>query len=606
MTGLRPAGRRIIEVAALTGPLLIARLVPSGLQPRLLVFAVAYGWWLAAAGIASTLIALAVPRPAPGKGLARVADALPGGRWAGPALLGAAFAVAALSLPAWREIGPAAGDEPKYLRIARSLYRDLDADVSSNQAGPLTGAGLARNVRRLAASTAEATVTLVRGLRPPLDHVWSLGNWTVSAWYGGHYHVQGPGLPALLAPVVGPGAPDEPGPTIPPRALTLMALVLAVAFVQTARLAAEASGSSLPLGALAAALIMASPAVFVGGYHLYPEAVAVAAVPWLARHARPGGPGLPPGRVAVLGLVAGGLVWLHVKFLLLGLAAAGLLALRLGRSRLLGLLAATAAVPLAAWLLFQYRLTGLLRPDALYVRFDSQVWRGGASTDLAWRFLGGLANGLFGARDGIGVMVPVAACAALGVPWLWRLDRRTTLALAALFSAVWVTAALHGSGAPGPPGRLLSAAAPLLAVPLAIAVRRLRGRLAFRWSLAAATLVSLAVVTSMAANPRLTINPYRGVADAADLRRDLPAGRFDPAGATLDLARAGLLLAVIGFWAWRSSRVDDGSGPSSPAAGAPRRALAVWQEAVAFQVGAWITLALSASALQALTRLAGG
>jgi len=520
-------------------------------------------------------------------------------------MLGAAFLVAASGLPEWRKIGPSGGDEPKYLRIARSLYRDLDADVSENQDGPLTPGGLARNVRTLARSTTAALAALVRGDRPPLDHVWSLGHLTVGAWHGGQYHVLGPGLPALLAPLVGPGAHEEGDLTVPRAALTLMALVFAVAFVETAFLAAEACGSRLA-GILAASAVMASPAVFVCAYHLYPEALVVAVVPWLARHASPRGPSLGLPRVAALGLAAGGLVWLHVKFLPLGVAAAALLALRLGRSRRLALLAVAVAVPLAAWLLFQYWLTGLVRPDALYVRFGSEVWRGRATPDLAWRFVGGVANGLFGARDGIFVMLPAAAFAALGLPWLWRLDRRATAGIAVLFSAVWLAAALHGGGAPGPPGRLLSPAAPLLAVPLAAGLQGLRGRLAFRWGLAAAVIVSLVMVASMARNPRLTINPYRGIAESGDPRPDLPGGRSDPAGAALDVARGGLLLAVVGFWAWRFSPRQSVPRSPSPPPTAPARALGVLREAVAFQVGAWVTLALTAAALRGLTRLAGG
>jgi hypothetical protein len=451
-------------------------------------------------------------------------------------------------------------------------------------------------------SSLSAATSLIRGEHPPADHAWSLGNWTVAAWHGGVYHVQGPGLPALLAPAFGLSAAEGSGPTIPYPALMVMALVYAVAWLQTALLAGDMSGSR-PAGALAASFVMLSPAVFVSGYHLYPDAVAVAAVPWLARHAWPGGPPLRPARVAALGLVAGGLLWLHVKFLLLAAVSTALLGLRLRRPRRLALLALAALVPSAAWLLFQYWLTGLVRPDALYVRFGSGVWSG-ASGGLAWRIVGGLGSALFGARDGLFIMAPVVAVAALGLPPLWRRDQRGTLALLALLASVWWTAALHGGGAPGPPGRLLSPAVPLFAVPLAVAVRELRGVLAFRWGLTAAVLVSLAVVASMGANPRRTVNPFRGLTGEADLRRDLPAGRSDPAGATVDLMRAGLLLAVVGFWARRFNRMARASPRDSPAR-AGGGATTEWEEAVAFQVGTWLTLGLTSTALHALTSVAG-
>ena len=598
----REVAGRLVEGAAIVCPLAIGLFAPPRLLPGPLAFVLSNGWWLAAAGVGATMLAVAFPRlRLPGRATGAVAAVLRG-RWAWPTLLAAGFLVAVLGLPGWRMVGPAGGDEPKYLRIAWSIHRDLDADVISNQEGPLTVSGFARNAQRLARSTVDAVGSLLRLERPPPDHVWSLGNWTVHAWHGGHYHVQGPGLPALLGLMVGLPASEDAGAAIPRATLTLMALVFAVAFVQAALLAGDLSGSR-PAGALAAALVVLSPAVFVGGYHLYPDAVAVAVVPWLARQVWSEGPPLHPARVAGIGLVAGGLVWLHVKLLLLGAVSAALLARRLGRSRSLALLAASAFGPLAAWLLYQHRLTGLARPDALYVRFGSEVW-GGLSADLAWRFVSGLGNALFGARDGIFVMVPVVTIAALGVPWLWRRDRQATLVLAALFASVWWAAALHGGGAPGPPGRLLSPSAPLFAAPLAVAIRQLRHLLAFRWSLAAAAIVSLAVVAAMGANPRRTVNPYRGLTGGVDLTRDLPAGRTDPAGAALDFSRAGLLLAVVGFWAWRFHRGGGISTPPSPTGG-PSRAL-VWQEAVAFQVGAWLTLALSAMLLRALTALAGG
>jgi hypothetical protein len=494
----RVVARRLLEAAALVAPLAIGLLVPPRLLPRPLAFVLAKGWWLAAAGVAATVVAIALPSVRAGGAIGRAASWAVHGRRAWATLFLAGLLVAVLGLPGWRRVGPAGGDEPKYLRIARSLYRDLDAEVGSNQEGPLTAAGLAGNAQRLARSTGRAVASLLRGEHPPADHVWGLGNWTVAAWHGGEYHVHGPALPALLAPVVGPAGSEERVP-VPRGALTVMALVFAVAFVQTARLAGELSGSR-PAGALAASLVVLSPAVFVCGYHVYPDAVAAAAVPCIARHAWEGGPPPRPARAVALGLVAGIFQWLHIKLLPLGAASALVLGLRLRRSRSLTLLVAAVLVPTAGWLLYVHHLTGLVRPDALYVRVSSGVWRG-AFLDIGWRFVGGLGNGLFGAREGIFVMVPVAAVADL------------------------------------------------------------------------------------------------------DLTRDFPAGRSDPRGATLDLARAGLLLVPVAFWAWRFSREGGAVAPGPAARG---RAASAWGAAVAFQLGAWLTLAATATALTALTALTGG
>jgi hypothetical protein len=138
-----------------------------------------------------------------------------------------------------------------------------------------------------------------------------------------------------------------------------------------------------------------------------------------------------------------------------------------------------------------------------------------------------------------------------------------------------------------------------------VALRRLRGLLAFRWSLGAAVVVSLVVVADIGSHPRRGRNPYRGVTAGAELRRDLPAGRASPGRAIVDLARAGVLLAPVVFWAWRLSRVVPGDRRESPLRSSGRRAR-VWREALAFQLGAWLTLAATATILAALTAFDGG
>jgi hypothetical protein len=570
--------------------------------PGALHFVVAKGWWLAAAGVSAMLLRCAFPAFRTAPSIGRAAAGFLRVRRAWPVVFTAAFLIAILSLPSWRRSGGASGDEPKYLRIACSVYRDLDTDVSSNRQGPLTARGLWKNIEGLARSTQDTVGSLLRGEEPDRAHTWNLGNWTVAAWRGGRYHVQGPGLPALLAPFVGWQAAED---VIPPLAFAVLACLFALAFVQTAALAVEVSGLR-PEGVMAAACVVFSPAVFVCGYHVYPEAAVVAAVPWLARHARDGGPPLRPARWWAVAFVAGTLVWFHVKFAVLGLVVVVLVARRLG-TRATPAFAAIAAVPVAGWLLYQYRLTGLLRPDALYVRFGDALWSG-VDTDRRWLFASGLANGLFGSRDGVFLMVPVAAVAALGVPWLWRRDRSATVVVGALFASVWAAAALHGGGAPGPPARLLSPAAPLLAVPLSLALSRLRHLLGFRWSLAAAVLVSLAIITTMGSSWRRTVNPYRDLAGAAEFRKDLPGAHADARGAAADLARAGILLIGVGFWPWRfrpAALAPTASAPSGAEPPVRPRATAL-REAVAFQAVGWLTLALVAMALHAVTVLAGG
>lgn len=63
----------------------------------------------------------------------------------------------------------------------------------------MRGVDLAANLERLGRPSRVAIRALWRGERPPEDHVWSVENWTVVAWRGGLVHVQGPGLPTLVA-----------------------------------------------------------------------------------------------------------------------------------------------------------------------------------------------------------------------------------------------------------------------------------------------------------------------------------------------------------------------------------------------------------------------
>jgi hypothetical protein len=565
---------------------------------RGVAFALATGSWLVVVGLVATLLAALWPRVQPrfGQKLSRWGPWFLQGlstREAIVAFAALAFVVALAALPGWRRYGPVGGDEPKYLRIAWSLHRDLDADVAADQEAPLTASQLVRNARRLASATVAAAGALLRGERPPDDHEWARGNWTVAGWHGGLYHVQGPGLPGLLAPGLGFASPDVP--LMPPPAFVLLAALFALALTQTALLAAEVSGSR-GAGFLAAALVATSPAVFVVSYHLYPEVAAAAALPWLARFARPNGPEPGPFRAATIGLVAGGLVWLHVKLLLVAVVSAGLVGVRLRRRFApLAALAGGLAVPTLAFLLFQYRLTGLFRPDGLYLRYASDVWSG-VQGFVSWRFLGGLANALVGGRDGLLVMAPPVVAGLLAAPRLAARDRGGAVVLLLLVSALCIAAAVHGGGAPGPPGRLMSPAAGLVAAALAVGLVELRRPLAFRWATATLVLVALAVTLTMGRDARRTVKPFRGLPAEADLSRDLPAGSPAAADAAVDMARAAVLLGAVGFWARRLARSRPDASTDAPA---------TWRSAVAFQAGAWLSVVVVAGILDLLTRLHG-
>ena len=97
------------------------------------------------------------------------------------------------------------GDEPKYLRIAFSLLRDTDADISGGRTATPDFRVRMLQVRNLVLVSRDSVVNLFRPVEVPKDHVWNAGNWTVRGLDGGLYHLQPPGLPALVAVALGIG-----------------------------------------------------------------------------------------------------------------------------------------------------------------------------------------------------------------------------------------------------------------------------------------------------------------------------------------------------------------------------------------------------------------
>jgi hypothetical protein len=588
-----------LRALLLGAPLLLA-LMPAERLPPALAYAVGGGRWLPLAGVAVAAVSLAgagrlaglLARLRPAERLEALSS-----RSFHLAVFGAALALILAAIPGHRWAGMGlSGDEPKYLALAESVYRDLDVDVSAEGASPLTAAAFARNASALVGASLRAARALVVGVEEPLPagHRWRLGNWAVAGRHGGRYLVQSPGLGAVLAPGIAAQRlfrPDDLAPTGP---FLVLALLWALAALQTVRLAAEVSGSR-GAGLAAGAAVALSAPLFVGGYHFYPEAVAAAVTPWLARYLLPAARRPSAVRAATLALGAGALAWLHPKFLLLGLAAAGLLAVKVGRSRVsLPLVVAGAGLPLLAVLLYDHHVTGLFRPDALYRRYGDDVYRGPAAF-LSADMPGGLSTALFGARDGILVMAPVLVGGVLALPLLWRRRRRVLLPLGLLFASLWVAAAVHGGGAGGPPGRLMAPVATLLAAPLAVGLVELRTR-PYRWTVCGLLLVTLAITTTMLGDWRRTVNPYRRMfAPATDFSSDLPDGPPVRPDVPLDarrnrnVAAGAVLTAALALWAHVLTRRPERPPEPDP-----------WPDLVRVHLAWWTTLALLAFVLHAL------
>lgn len=495
------------------------------------------------------------------------------------------------SIPEWRSNASVfGGDEPKYLRMAQSLARDLDVDVASASQLPPSLSRTGTNARRLLRSAGDALAGLFTRPATAADHRWNLGNWTVAGAHGGHYYVQSPGLPILLLPATLAQAillPDRTGVFL---SLATLAALLAFGFAETLLLTSALAGR--PGGMLVTAAAFVCAPLLIGCFHFYPESAAVALVPWLLRHGLSDRPVSGP-RCLGLGLGIGFLPWLHPKFLPLAAILAALLSLRLRATRPRIMAAAGALLPLIALLLYDHRVTGLLTPDALYRRFASDIYQGPRSLFSA-KLLNGLVTAFFGARDGLFVMAPWLAAGALAFVAALRRDTRRAVALVAVVSSLAIAAAVHEGGAPGPPGRLMAPVAPALAALIALALPVLRHSIGFGLTLALFSWISLSITLGMRDDQRRTVNPYRDVfSDAAqDFSRDLPDGPGRRPGPLAlhkarDLGRGALLCGGLLFWAWRFDR----AGVRRESAGGA---------AVLWLLGLWCSVAATAWGLTAL------
>jgi hypothetical protein len=584
-----------VKVLLLGTPLLIPLLVPIEVLPAGLGYALNGGRWLIGLAVLATFVTVQIPQSTSGQRWGYLpSKALPLlGRGAGFVAVLFLVILAGLLIPSSRWGATRfSGDEPKYVRMAVSLHADLDVDMESESTDPATFEKWSRNLRWLRLTTRDAIVDLFSDRREPApEHEWNLGNWRVAGLQGGRYYVHSPGLPLLLLPsmllqdVLAPGHPH----TLFPQ-LTLV-LLWALATSQTIRLASEVSRSRLAGIGAGLAFSFSTP-VFLASYHFYPEVAAMAAVPWIVRKLRAAAPQPSALEWVVVSLVIGALPWLHAKFTAVSAALVLLLVAKLkGRRLELGGAVALIAVPLFALLLFDHHITGLFRPDALYQRYESDVYSGLGSF-FSLRFVRGLAIGLFGALDGLFVMAPVAIAACLALPLAWRRSRRNVLELGLVFASLWLAAAVHGGGAPGPPARLMAPVAGLLAAPLAVGFVE-RGRyLPFRWSAVALILITGVITWTMLDDWRRPVKPYREMfpSAAVDFSRDLPGGseekQSEQARAVRDVGGSVVLALAIGFWAWRLTR----HVTASTARDRPRESTPIWPLARDTHLGWWATL----------------
>jgi hypothetical protein len=400
------------------------------------------------------------------------------------------------------------GDEPHYLLMAQSLWRDGDLELRDNK---------------------------MRGEMEEYTPADIQPHWGAPRPDGRPFPAHGVGLPALLAPVYALGGR---------RACALLLVALGSGLALLARALALRVTGDEAVSKLAWIATLGPPASFYA-FHVYtemPSAVAVAGGLLLLL----GFPRSLPAAVAAAAL-ASTLPWLHVKLIpaAVALGVIGLVRLR-GRAR--PAFVAVAALAAAGYMAFFQSVFGHPTPLALYgghlpPRMDGAPLRAAAGLLLDRSF-------------GLLPHAPVFLLALAAVPLALRRPLRETwpyaLVLAAVLGPVLWWRMWWGGQCP--PGRLLVPLVPLLAVLVAVRATRDDGppRGLLRWR-AALLSVGFAIVAYTTVDPgRLMLlnrrnRPTRlwtALSGEGDIGRYLPS-LTHPDGAEIRVAALWLVALVV-------------------------------------------------------------
>jgi hypothetical protein len=377
-------------------------------------------WWVWTAAVFCAIWALAASLPP------RVPD-MP--KWL--ASIGVAVGTAALLLLARAQLTPSAvypgGDEPHYLVLTQSILDDGDLRIDDNHA------------------RADYRAYFNAPLKP--DHI------VPPASDGAIYSIHPVGVSLIVAPGFRAGGYAGASLTI--------ALVGTLAGLLLWRALSAITGSTRAATFGWLAIVTSAPFV-LHGFAIYPEIPAACATVFAVLWRRQS----QSLAVAVVrGIAIGVLPWLGTKYAPMAAVVALLI---VWRSR--GNLARVAATALpalalgAAWLAWFWWIWGTPLPTAPY----------GTAHQMAISHLAAGLPGLFFDQEyGVFSVAPVLAFAIVGWWRLWRtggdmraLARETLLPMVALALTVGAYAMWWGGSAP--PGRQITAALPLLGVPLAV------------------------------------------------------------------------------------------------------------------------------------------
>jgi len=456
------------------------------------------------------LVALAV-------GLA-LAAALPRPRRIAPSpglLFGAAWALLLVVGLSYTLRLRVSGDEPHYLLMAQSLWREHDLDLRDNHA------------RQDWREYTPGPITPHYGA-PRVD--------------GRPYPAHSPGLALLLAPLYALG-----GRPLCVIAMTLAAAGLSLEMWKAARRLTSDDEASL----LAWSLALVPPVAFYA-FEIYTEVPASLALAVSLRLLLSG-----PGAAGAVGaaLLASALPWLHLKMMPAALALALVALVRLRGPARVAFLAVAAAMG-AGFLLYYRAIFGVASPLAIY---------GGLPRDADGSPLRALA-GLFLDRSfGLLPYAPVFLIALAGLGRLVRLRAWEPLLVGAAVIAPVLPWRMWWGGQ-CPPARFLVPLVPVLALALAARVAVSRTGLArWRWPLA---LLGIATTIGMTLRPGALLLLNRGDRPTrlwAALSGERPIGTYLPSlvSASSDEWRVALvwlaalaLLLGLDVAARRRERID--------------------------------------------------
>jgi hypothetical protein len=401
-----------------------------------------------------------------------------------------AFLAYAFLAPPWAQRWEShPGNEPKTLRMAVALghWWTLDVEDVSAPMEQLPTRSLSENALLAVDALSEESVRMAGALlRGPSavgrDAIQAtrITRQTVRGKDGGVYHVLAPGPSILLAPLLrADRALNLRLGTAGRLTLSLLAwnalagLLVGAVFL----LLRDATGCPRLSALVAAGAALAPPFVFYS-YQFYPEMLGAlaltAALRWLLFVPR-----LTERAAWGLGLGLATLPWLHQKFLpvwgVLALWAAVRLVNELAPLRTLCAVLAPQALTLFLTALYNFGITGSVRPDALFLAWGP----GGVSSTRIGQGLLGL---WLDARYGLVPYVPFLLLAAGGM--VLPAARRLAWALpAALVYYVTVASADNWSGAVCNLGRYIMPVVPLA---LAFAVLTLADAREGVWTMALA------------------------------------------------------------------------------------------------------------------------